>query len=66
MGSRSRYHNLPSYRYEQLLAGITVTLPFLGVRAAYVILSAWSSSNTYGTPLSSNPTLAKFNPITGD
>jgi hypothetical protein len=48
---------------KQLLVGLTLALPFLGVRTAYSILSAWSSSDLFGTQLSPNPVLAKFNPV---
>ncbi|KAG5653505.1 hypothetical protein H0H81_012715 [Sphagnurus paluster] len=59
------YHfQMRSYR-RKLLAGMTLALPFLGVRAAYAILAAWSSSDLLGGKPSSNPILAKFNPITG-
>jgi hypothetical protein len=53
-------------RRQQLLVGLSLALPFLGVRVAYAILSAWSSSDLFGGQPSPNPTLAKFNPITGD
>jgi len=33
---------------------------------AYAVLAAWSSSDLYGLKLSSNATLAKLNPITGN
>ncbi|KAF8167816.1 hypothetical protein B0H34DRAFT_683146 [Crassisporium funariophilum] len=59
-----RWH-LRSYR-RSLLWGISAALPFLGVRIAYAVLSAWSASDLYGTRPSSNPTLANFNPITGN
>ncbi|TFK36789.1 hypothetical protein BDQ12DRAFT_633010 [Crucibulum laeve] len=59
-----RWH-LKSYR-RNLLWGISTALPFLGVRVAYSVLAAWSSSDLFGLSLSSNPTLARFNPITGD
>jgi len=52
--------------FYQLLWGITVALPFLGVRIAYAIIAAWSSSDLFGRNLSSNATLAKLNPVTGD
>jgi len=51
-----------SYRYvimkhrRTLLVGISFALPFLGVRVAYGILSAWSAAS---------PTLARFDAITG-
>jgi len=56
-----RWH-LRSYR-RNLLWGIGVALPFLGVRIAYGIMLAWSSSDIYGTHPSSNPILAKMNPL---
>ena len=59
-----RWH-LRSYR-RSLLFGISTALPFLGVRIAYAILSTWSSNDLFGTKLSSNNILAKFNPITGN
>jgi len=59
-----RWH-LRSYR-RNLLWGITVALPILGARIAYAIIAAWSSSDLFGRQLSSNPTLAKLNPVTGD
>ncbi|SJL05840.1 uncharacterized protein ARMOST_09176 [Armillaria ostoyae] len=49
-----------------LLTGVTFALLFIGVRVAYEILAAWSASDVFGRQLSLNPTLAKFNPITGD
>lgn len=51
---------------NQLLAGVTFALLFIGIRVAYEILTAWSASDVFGRQPSSNPTLAKFNPITGD
>jgi hypothetical protein len=33
---------------------------------AYAVLAAWSSADLYGVKPSSNPTLAKLNPITGN
>ncbi|KDR85289.1 hypothetical protein GALMADRAFT_234063 [Galerina marginata CBS 339.88] len=59
-----RWH-LRSYR-RSLLFGISIALPFLGVRMAYAVLAAWSSLDLRGTKLSSNPTLAKLNPVTGN
>jgi len=59
-----RWH-LRSYR-RNLLWGTSVALPFLGVRMTYAVLAAWSSSDLYGLKLSSNPTLANLNPITGN
>lgn len=56
----------PDIHLSQLLFGITVALPFLGVRIAYAVMAAWSSSDLDGKHLSSNPTLAKMNPVTGD
>jgi len=50
-------------QFLQLLGGLTVALPFLGVRVAYAILSAWSSTDLFGTSLSQNPVFAKFNPV---
>ena len=41
-------------------------LLFLGVRVAYGILDAWSSSDQFGGALSSDPTLAQFNSVNGD
>ena len=43
-----------------------MALPFLGVRIAYGIMAAWSSSSIFGTPLSSDPVLSKMNPAAGD
>ncbi|KAF9458735.1 hypothetical protein BDZ94DRAFT_1225790 [Collybia nuda] len=54
------------YYRRKLLWGLTIALPFLGVRVAYGILAAWSSSDLFGVELSPNPTLVKFNPVTGD
>ncbi|KAF8656380.1 hypothetical protein AX16_002567 [Volvariella volvacea WC 439] len=59
-----RYH-MKRYR-RWLLAGITLAQPILGARAAYAVLSAWSSTDLAGTDLSINPILARFNPYTGD
>lgn len=50
----------------QLLYGVCFGLLSLGVRVAYAVLDAWSSSDLFGQQPSSNPTLARFNPITGD
>jgi len=47
------------------LFGISLAIPFLGVRIAYAILAAWSSKDLYGLSLSTNETLGKFNPVTG-
>ncbi|KAL0576566.1 hypothetical protein V5O48_005398 [Marasmius crinis-equi] len=61
-----------TYRYylkrhrKRLLAGTTFGLLFLGVRVAYAILDAWSASDQFGIALSSDPTLAQFNSISGD
>jgi len=52
-----------SYRFvimrhrQTLLIGISCALPFLGVRVAYGILSAWSAAT---------PKLARFDSVTGD
>ncbi|KAF8979167.1 hypothetical protein BDQ17DRAFT_1382082 [Cyathus striatus] len=46
--------------------GVSTALPFLGVRVAYAVLAAWSSSDIFGNTPSPNPTLAHFNPVTGD
>ncbi|KAF9066057.1 hypothetical protein BDP27DRAFT_1228036 [Rhodocollybia butyracea] len=54
-----------SYR-RHLLYAVTFALLPLGVRAAYAVLSAWSSSDLFGLELSSNPDLAQFQPITGN
>ncbi|GAW01405.1 hypothetical protein F5879DRAFT_874239 [Lentinula edodes] len=54
-----------SYR-RNLLGGLTLALLPLGVRAAYAILDAWSSSDIFGSEPSSNSTLAQLNPITGN
>ncbi|KIK71400.1 hypothetical protein GYMLUDRAFT_33562 [Collybiopsis luxurians FD-317 M1] len=51
---------------RNLLGGATVALLPLGARAAYAVLEAWSSSDIFGSQLSSNPTLAEFNPVTGN
>ncbi|KAJ7275426.1 hypothetical protein B0H12DRAFT_1087272 [Mycena haematopus] len=53
-----------SYR-RRLLGGILCALPVLGVRVAYEILAAWSSSDLFGLMPASNATLAMFQPITG-
>ncbi|PPQ88083.1 hypothetical protein CVT25_014381 [Psilocybe cyanescens] len=58
-----RWH-LRSYR-RSLLFGLTCALPFLGVRMAYAVMAAWSSSDLLGKKLSSNATLADLNPVTG-
>ncbi|KAF4623483.1 hypothetical protein D9613_002065 [Agrocybe pediades] len=59
-----RWH-LRSYR-RNLLWGISIALPFLGVRMAYAVLAAFSATDLHGTQVSSNATIAKFNPITGN
>ncbi|PFH54748.1 hypothetical protein AMATHDRAFT_134274 [Amanita thiersii Skay4041] len=59
-----RWH-LRWYR-RKLLWGLFLALPFLGARAAYLILVTWSSSDLYGTHPSSNHILARLNPVTGD
>ncbi|TEB39072.1 hypothetical protein FA13DRAFT_1656266 [Coprinellus micaceus] len=59
-----RWH-LRTYR-RNLLWGIGVALPFLGVRVAYGIMAAWSSRDLLGTQPVDNAILAKMNPITGD
>ncbi|KAF8078239.1 hypothetical protein FPV67DRAFT_1775489 [Lyophyllum atratum] len=64
IGCWSYHFQMRSYR-RKLLGGITLALPFLGVRVAYAVLAAWSASDLFGASPSSNPTLAKFNPITG-
>jgi hypothetical protein len=46
--------------------GISAALPFLGVRVAYSVLATWSSSDLFGASPSKNPTLAQFNPVTGN
>jgi hypothetical protein len=51
-------------RRKQLLVGLTLALPFLGVRTAYAVLAAWSSSDLFGMHPSPNAVLAKFNPVT--
>ncbi|KAL0072229.1 hypothetical protein AAF712_001154 [Marasmius tenuissimus] len=51
---------------RRLLVGAMLGLLFLGVRVAYAILDAWSSSDQFGGALSSNPTLAQFNSVSGD
>lgn len=56
----------PDILLSQLLFGITTALPFLGVRMAYAVMAAWSSSDLSGKRPSSNPTLAKMNPVTGN
>jgi len=58
-----RWH-LRHYR-RHLLYGISTATPFLGVCVAYSFLSAWSSSDLFGINLSPNPTIARFNPVTG-
>ncbi|KAF5312698.1 hypothetical protein D9619_002870 [Psilocybe cf. subviscida] len=59
-----RWH-LRSYR-RNLLFGISTALPLLGVRIAYSVLQAFSASDVRGLEPSSNPTLAKLNPVTGN
>ncbi|KAF8912948.1 hypothetical protein CPB84DRAFT_490748 [Gymnopilus junonius] len=59
-----RWH-LRSYR-RSLLSGISLAFPFLGIRMAYAVIAAWSSSDLLGRELSPNPTLAKLNPVTGN
>jgi len=59
-----RWH-LRSYR-RNLLGGISAALPFLGARVAYSVLATWSSSDFFGEHPSNNPTLAQFNPATGN
>ncbi|KAK1234425.1 hypothetical protein PQX77_002373 [Marasmius sp. AFHP31] len=58
-------HHLKRHR-KRLLVGVMLGLLFLGVRVAYAILDAWSSSDQFGGALSSNPTLAQFNSVSGD
>ncbi|KAF7320041.1 Dienelactone hydrolase family protein [Mycena kentingensis (nom. inval.)] len=50
---------------RKLLYGTMLAFPFLGVRVAYEILSAFSASDLYGLSPSSNKTLAQFHPVTG-
>ncbi|RDB29693.1 hypothetical protein Hypma_015150 [Hypsizygus marmoreus] len=64
LGCWTYHFQMRSYR-RKLLAGLTIALPFLGVRVAYAVLSAWSSSDLFGERPSSNPVLARFNPVTG-
>ncbi|KAF9056461.1 hypothetical protein BJ165DRAFT_1522368 [Panaeolus papilionaceus] len=64
VGTWSYRWHLRSYR-RNLLFGICTALPFLGVRIAYAVIAAWSSSDLFGAQLSPNPTLAKLNPVTG-
>ncbi|KAG6826340.1 hypothetical protein H0H92_000256 [Tricholoma furcatifolium] len=64
LGCWTYHFQMRHYRLK-LLAGVTLALPFLGVRAAYAVLAAWSASDLFGTSLSSNPIIAKFNPVTG-
>ncbi|KAH8835854.1 hypothetical protein DL96DRAFT_1575832 [Flagelloscypha sp. PMI_526] len=54
-----------SYRVK-MLWGVTLAILPLGVRSAYSILEAWSSSDLYGQHLSDNPTFRRMNPISGD
>ena len=54
------------YARSQLLIGISFAFPFLGVRLAYAVLAAWSASDLRGLHPSSNVTIAKFNPVTGN
>ncbi|KAF7367219.1 Dienelactone hydrolase family protein [Mycena sanguinolenta] len=53
-----------SYR-RRLLGSVLCALPVLGARVVYEILAAWSSSDLFGLQLSSNATLAMFQPVTG-
>ncbi|THV06103.1 hypothetical protein K435DRAFT_744432 [Dendrothele bispora CBS 962.96] len=61
-----------SYRFTMrhyrrtLLTGVAIALLPLAVRTAYAILQAWSSSDIFGNNPSPNPTLARFQPVTGD
>ncbi|KAJ6574734.1 hypothetical protein B0H19DRAFT_1125513 [Mycena capillaripes] len=57
-------YEMRSYR-RRLLGGVLFALPVLCARVAYEILAAWSSSDLFGLQLSSNATLAMFQPITG-
>jgi hypothetical protein len=50
----------------QLLFGISLVVPILGVRMAYAVIAAFSSEDLYGINLSPDPTLRKLNPITGE
>jgi len=50
---------------QSLLLGIFLVIPFLGVRIAYAVISAFSSSDLYGIHPSSDPNLKKLNPVTG-
>ncbi|KIY67434.1 hypothetical protein CYLTODRAFT_376116 [Cylindrobasidium torrendii FP15055 ss-10] len=54
-----------SYR-RKFLGGVTFSMLFLGARAAFEILAAWSAEDPFGSRSSPNPTLAMFNPTTGD
>ncbi|CAA7259973.1 unnamed protein product [Cyclocybe aegerita] len=65
IGTWSYRWHLRSYR-RNLLWGISAALPFLGARMAYAVIAVWSSSDLYGLQPSSNATLAKMNPVTGD
>ena len=49
-----------------MLMGVCLVVPFLGVRISYAVISAFSSSDLYGANLSSDPTLKKLNPVTGE
>ncbi|KAG6885720.1 hypothetical protein C0993_010893 [Termitomyces sp. T159_Od127] len=64
LGCWTYHFQMRSYRLR-LLGGATFALPFLGVRVAYAVLAAWSASDLFGKSLSSNPDLARFNPING-
>ncbi|KAF8221768.1 hypothetical protein L208DRAFT_1446915 [Tricholoma matsutake] len=63
LGCWTYRYQMRTYRFK-LLVGLTLALPFLGVRIAYAILAAWSSSDVFGLQPSPNPVLAKFNPAT--
>jgi hypothetical protein len=51
---------------RSLLRFMFLALPFLGVRTAYHIMNAWSSADLWGGIPSQNPTLPKFNIVSGD
>ncbi|KAJ7169508.1 hypothetical protein C8R46DRAFT_1089019 [Mycena filopes] len=57
-------YEMRSYR-RKLLGGVLLALPVLGVRVAYEILAAWSSTDLFGLQPASNATLAMFQPVTG-
>ncbi|TFK76737.1 hypothetical protein BDN72DRAFT_754967 [Pluteus cervinus] len=64
LGCWSYRHAMRSFR-RNLLLGVTIAHPILGLRIAYAVIVTWSSSDLLGAHPSSNPQLAQFQPVTG-